>query len=145
MELWEESMGLNDEDPPPSHAPFTGYKDMNATIDHITVGDVPWQCFVAEVRGEVPDDAAKWLSQGHKVYFRHPGAVIDNILKNPSFNGEIDYAPYISIDSNDKRRWSDFMSGNFSWRQADSERIHTFHRSQSVETKDTHSAHQQSL
>lgn len=40
------------------------------------------------------------------------------MLENPDFDGEFDYAPYIDLDMNGERVWSDVMSGNYAWRQS---------------------------
>jgi hypothetical protein len=45
------------------------------------------------------------------------GFVVHEMLSNPDFKKEFDYAPYREYRGG-KQRWSDFMSGNWSWRQA---------------------------
>lgn len=39
------------------------------------------------------------------------------MLANPDFDNEFDVAPYVELDVNGARRRSDFMSGDFPWRQ----------------------------
>ena len=39
------------------------------------------------------------------------------MLSNPDFNNEFDPAPYVELDGKGMRRRSDFMSGDFGWRQ----------------------------
>ncbi|KAE9396973.1 hypothetical protein BT96DRAFT_958047 [Gymnopus androsaceus JB14] len=78
-----------------SRAPFIDHADMFSTIDEIQAGSAPW-----------------------KIWYRDPDTVIANILSNPEFSQDFDTAPYIHMDKAGKRRWSDFMSGNFAWRHA---------------------------
>jgi Plavaka transposase len=42
-----------------------------------------------------------------------------NMLANPTYKGEIDYAPFREYDAlDDTRRWRDFMSADWAWQQA---------------------------
>jgi hypothetical protein len=40
-----------------------------------------------------------------------------DLLGNPEFADRFAYTPYQQFE-NDERRWTDFMSGNWAWRQA---------------------------
>ncbi|KAF7317691.1 C2H2-type domain-containing protein [Mycena kentingensis (nom. inval.)] len=55
---------------------------------------------------------------GYTVCYRAPGEVGANIPDNPELDGLFDVVPYMEVDSNGKRRWSDFMSTNFAWKHA---------------------------
>ena len=39
-----------------------------------------------------------------------------NMLDNPDFDREFDYAPYVEVDKSGQRRWNEPMLGNFAWR-----------------------------
>ncbi|KAL0958413.1 hypothetical protein HGRIS_000554 [Hohenbuehelia grisea] len=41
------------------------------------------------------------------------------MLDNPDYASEFDYSPYIQIDENGDRRWSDFYLLTFAWRHSD--------------------------
>ncbi|KAJ7321837.1 hypothetical protein DFH08DRAFT_818214 [Mycena albidolilacea] len=41
------------------------------------------------------------------------------MLDNPDFDSEFDTTPYVELDRHGQRRWSDFISGNFVWKQCD--------------------------
>jgi len=41
-----------------------------------------------------------------------------NQLANPDFDGEIDLVPKQEFGVDGERKYQDFMSGNWSWRQA---------------------------
>ncbi|KII90591.1 hypothetical protein PLICRDRAFT_106965 [Plicaturopsis crispa FD-325 SS-3] len=114
MELWAASLLPHD-----GHPPFSGHEDMHATIDAIPHGDVPWQSFSVSPAKDVAADAPSWMHTEYDVWFRDPREVVRVMLDNPDFDGEIDFGPYRDFDKDGKRVLKDFMSGDWSWRQAD--------------------------
>ncbi|KAJ3511752.1 hypothetical protein NMY22_g15551 [Coprinellus aureogranulatus] len=72
----------------------------------------------AATRG-LPVPITSWKKKPYEVWFRDPDTVLANMLANPDFNGEFDYQPYVEVDRDGKRRWSDFMSGNHAWTQSE--------------------------
>ncbi|KAJ3990642.1 hypothetical protein F5050DRAFT_1555875, partial [Lentinula boryana] len=102
-----------------SQAPFIDHTDMFQTIDEIQAGSAPWKCFQTVVDDDLPANAPEWQKTSYQVWYRDPDTVITNILSNPEFANDFDVAPYIHTDKAGKRRWCDFMSGNFAWRHAD--------------------------
>lgn len=99
-------------------APFENHQDLLRTIDEIKDGSAPWKCFETEVKENLPSNAPEWQKVSYQVWYRDPDVVITNILANPDFASEFDAAPYVHLDKDGKRRWSDMMSGNFSYRHA---------------------------
>lgn len=113
MELWAAEAIQDGRD-----APFEGHEDLLETIDCITHGDAPWDSFEIGYTGTLPaNDIPTWMLEKYQVYHRDPREVVKNILSNRDFDGDFDYAPYREFRDND-RRWSDFMSGNWCWKQA---------------------------
>ncbi|KAJ7466406.1 hypothetical protein FB451DRAFT_1340593 [Mycena latifolia] len=113
LEMWALSMMKHDD-----LGPFHDYKDIYETIDATTVGDAPWKCFQTEPL----DDSATapaWARQQYDIWYRDPDVVIANMLDNPDFDGAFDTTPYVQVDAQGQRRWSDFMSANFAWRHCD--------------------------
>ncbi|KAH7905400.1 hypothetical protein BJ138DRAFT_1138291 [Hygrophoropsis aurantiaca] len=53
------------------------------------------------------------------VWFRNPRELLRNQLSNPDLDGEFDYTPQRVYTEDNKWLWSDFMTGNWSWKQAD--------------------------
>jgi hypothetical protein len=106
-------------------APFIDHNDMLDSIDSIPIGDVPWESFDIsyEGEGEIPQDAPNWMWEKSTVWYRNPHEVVKNLIANPDFDGEFDYAPYRQF-RNEKREWTDLMSANWAWRQAASIPIH---------------------
>ena len=52
------------------------------------------------------------------VWNRDPREVIKHMLDNSDFNGEFDYAAYREYGEDEKRKYEDFMSGDWAWRQS---------------------------
>ncbi|KAL6298938.1 hypothetical protein BKA93DRAFT_753777 [Sparassis latifolia] len=113
MELWGLSLMKHGD-----LGPFDSYDHMYAVIDDVAEGSAPWKCFVSQGEADLPPNAPNWQSEEYHIWYRDPRTVIANMLDNPDFAGEFDPAPYIHVDASDNRRWSDFMSGNYSWRHS---------------------------
>lgn len=114
LHLWAASMREGD-DPP-----FANHGDLYDTIDAIPHGGVPWSCFSIRFAGDVPEEEPPpWMVADYDVWYCDPRAVIQNQLANPDFKGEIDIAPLQEFKAGGERVWSNFMSGNWAWQQAD--------------------------
>ena len=98
--------------------PFTDSKDLHETIDTIEEGDVPWYSFKVGYNGDRPQGKVpSWMDDSYPVFYRDPRQVVQMFLSNCKFDGNFDYVPYREYE-NDERKWGDFMSGNFCWKQA---------------------------
>ncbi|EIM87672.1 uncharacterized protein STEHIDRAFT_56247 [Stereum hirsutum FP-91666 SS1] len=115
MEIWDEYMS-----PFESFSPYTSARDLLETIDLTTLGDAPWHALNITFSGEAGPTSPSWMSDAYEVWYRDPLIVAQNILDNPDFASEFDYAAYVELGTDGKRRWSDFMSGNLAWRHSDS-------------------------
>ena len=113
LQIWASTLPA-DEDPP-----FINKQHLYDTIDQIELGDAPWHSFSISFDGEVAEgDITPWKHAAYDVWYRDPQVVLKNQLKNPDFAKEMDFAPKEVRDENDKRRYCDFMSGDWVWRQA---------------------------
>lgn len=65
--------------------------------------------------GEVPS----WMEKEYVVWYRCPRNVLHNQIGSPDFASEMNYAPKCVFNNSNKREYSDFMSGNWAWKQAD--------------------------
>jgi Plavaka transposase len=99
-------------------APFNNQEDMHALIDSSVLGDVPWQCLVTAVPKGVSEGAPSWRQTSYEIWYRDPEAVVSAMLSNPDFHGQFDLCPYIDINADGTRRWSNVMSGNIAWRRS---------------------------
>ncbi|KAG2743057.1 hypothetical protein P692DRAFT_20878964 [Suillus brevipes Sb2] len=116
MELWAFRMQQLGE---AASSPFISHKDVYATIDSIRLGDVPWECLSVDLGETIPDDAPSWAERSYQVWYRNPDTIIKNMLDNPDFHQQFDYAPHVTKDHHGQRKWQNFMSGNYAWRQCD--------------------------
>jgi Plavaka transposase len=116
LNLWASTLFKYDD-----HPPFHDHKDLYDTIDATPLGDVPWESFSMSYNGERPDDpedVPAWMNDEFQVWYRDPRTVVRNMLSNPDFDGEIDYAPFRQFGDEDERQYQDFMSGDWAWRHA---------------------------
>jgi hypothetical protein len=56
------------------------------------------------------------MTTNYHIWYRDPQKVIHNIFANPDLADGIDYTPYREFE-NEKRRYCDFMSGDWAWMQ----------------------------
>ncbi|KAG1764199.1 hypothetical protein EDD22DRAFT_979086 [Suillus occidentalis] len=104
-----------------NNPPFADHKDLYDTIDATPLGDVAWESFSLEFSGEKPaEDCPLWMQQSYDVWFQDPHAIVQNMLANSDYVGEIDYTTYREFQEKDKKRhYKDFMSGDWAWNQSD--------------------------
>lgn len=112
LELWALSLMKHDD-----VGPFDTYQQIYEAIDETKLGDAPWKCLKVEPLDTTPDSPA-WKKAECEVWYRDPDTVLTNILSNPDFDGAFDTRPYVHLDKSGKRRWSNFLSANYSWRQS---------------------------
>ncbi|KII96186.1 hypothetical protein PLICRDRAFT_87439 [Plicaturopsis crispa FD-325 SS-3] len=106
---------------PDSPPPFADHNELYEIIDSIEQGDTIWSSFSISYTGPRPlQDVPPWMVAEYDVWYRNPRTVIRNQLANPNAGAEgFDTAPFREFDSNNKRRYQNFMSGNWAYRQAD--------------------------
>jgi len=115
LDLWSAS-GDDGTEPP-----FASHTDLYETIDSIRLGDLRWICFTVKYNGPLPVGEAMvptWMTTEHEVWCRDVRLLIRDQLANPDFDGEIDYSPLRAFGPTGKREWSNFMTGNWAWKQA---------------------------
>lgn len=113
MDIWSSSMAIHDDS-----GPFPSHGDLYEAIDSTALGDAPWSCLKTEVPKPIEAGTPSWKTKEYKIWYRDPEVVIRNMLDNPDFDGGMDYVPYVEVDESGKRRWSNFLSGNFAWRHS---------------------------
>ncbi|KAH8071048.1 hypothetical protein BXZ70DRAFT_1058347 [Cristinia sonorae] len=100
--------------------PFDNHRHMHSTIDAIPLGDAPWHSFTATYTGVKPNhNVPEWMNAEYEVWCRNPRTIIRNMLANPAFKDNFDAAPFREYDSDNVRQYSNLMSGDWAWRQAD--------------------------
>ena len=113
LDLWAESMENSYDSPP-----FESHEHVYETIDATHYGDAPWKCFTVSYSGEASQPCPTWQKDIWEVFYRDPDVVLSQMLGNPDFHGQFDYASYVHLDKGGSRIWSDFMSGNFAFCQS---------------------------
>ncbi|KAH9031532.1 hypothetical protein EDB85DRAFT_2074105 [Lactarius pseudohatsudake] len=104
------------------NVPFSDHTDLYATIDGLTVGDVPWQsftvCHVGELGNDVGESQPKWMSDVHEVFYRDPHLIVRGMLTNPDYEGGMDFGPYRAFDKDGTCVYEHMMGGDWAWEQA---------------------------
>ncbi|KAG2084606.1 uncharacterized protein F5147DRAFT_748792 [Suillus discolor] len=119
MHLW--GLGLTRHGDAP---PFVDHRDLYSTIDKTPIGDVPWQSFSMKYSADDDPNSSltPWMDATYTTWFRDPHTIIHNMLGNPNFKNEIDYAPYREwkgTGDSATRQWRNVMLGDWAWDQAD--------------------------
>lgn len=105
--------------------PILDHNDLHSTIDVIKLGRIPWKSYTVQYNGFRPENAPtpKWMTVKYQLWYRDPREVIHSLFANPDLADGIDYVPYRDFKDG-KRRYCDFMSGDWAWRQC----VSGFHR-----------------
>ena len=113
LDLWSATLLPHNDSPP-----ITDHCDLHSTINTIKLGHVPWKSYTVRYNGLRPENGPtpEWMTTDYQLWYRDPREVIRNIFANPELAGGIDYVPYREFE-NEKRRYSDFMSGDWAWKQ----------------------------
>ncbi|KIJ07413.1 hypothetical protein PAXINDRAFT_90419, partial [Paxillus involutus ATCC 200175] len=100
-------------------SPFTSHEHVYKTIDKIRIGDIPWKCLSMNYTGtRVDENSPSWQKESYQIWYHDPDHVVKVMLENPNFASQFDYTPYHLTDGDGKQRWTNFMSGNYAWRQS---------------------------
>ncbi|KAI9441589.1 hypothetical protein H4582DRAFT_2110402 [Lactarius indigo] len=116
-QLWRASL-INHGVPPDDINLFDSRDSLYATIDATPFGDAVWQGFSLSYSGRRPDNTPEWMTKTYNVWHRDARQLLHNMLANSDFDNEFDYVPFREFDAQKRRRWRDFMSGDWAWREA---------------------------
>jgi Plavaka transposase len=112
--LWAASLAVHNDEPP-----FSNATDLYNAIDSTPLGDLAWESFSLQYNGTQPaSNIPSWMQAEYDVWFRDPQILVQNLLSNPDFKSDFDYAPFQEYTTDGVHRFQDFMSGNWSWHQA---------------------------
>ena len=98
---------------------ISDHADLLQQIDSIPLRNVPWERFSLSYDGPPPETThmPEWKTSEYEVWFCNPRDVIHGILRNPEFNGHIDYATYQEYNDS-QHQYSNMMSGHWVQRQS---------------------------
>ena len=121
--LWAASLAVHDDEPP-----FSNAHHMYDTIDSTPLGDVAWSSLTLHHNGTRPIyNIPSWMEAEYDIWFRNPCSLVHNLLSNPDFESGFNYVPFQERTVDGVHRFCDFMSANWSWRQAVSSRYSLFY------------------
>ena len=114
LSLWGASLAIHESGPP-----FSTAAHLYDTIDSTLLGDTAWESFSLQYNGTQPEsNVPSWMQAEFDVWFRDPRNLVHNLLSNPDFKADFDYAPFQERTGDGRHRFQDFMSGNWAWNQA---------------------------
>jgi len=101
------------------HPPWANAKDLYSTIDQIQHGNAPWRTHIIRYTGPLPaGKPPKWMTQSYELCARDTRIVLHNQLESKDLKGKVNLIPYRQFNAKGKRVYSNFMSGDYAWKQA---------------------------
>ncbi|KAJ6579813.1 hypothetical protein B0H10DRAFT_2341961 [Mycena sp. CBHHK59/15] len=101
-------------------APWKNAAELYATIDAIQHGDAPWRTHLMRYQGPLPPGTPpKWMTQDYELCTRDVRQVLHQQLATSAFRDQVDLVPYRQFNHSGHRVWSNLMSGDWAWKQAD--------------------------
>ena len=92
--------------------------ELYKTIDTIQHGNAPWKTYSFHYKGPLPPTPPLWMMRTYELCTRNTHQVLQQQFTNPNFKDKINYTPYMQFNQAGKRVWSNFMSGDWAWKQA---------------------------
>ncbi|KAF6744017.1 hypothetical protein DFP72DRAFT_1036008 [Ephemerocybe angulata] len=102
--------------------PWASADELYKTLDSIQGGVAPFETYQFKYNGPLPppgQDAPSWMTDTFELCVRDVRHVLHSQISNPDFDGKWNTAPYREFDSKKERVWSNLMSGDWVWREAD--------------------------
>jgi len=111
LELWRAALLKGDAS---TDVPWKSAEEMYNTIDSIQEGDNPWLTYEFCYTGPRPAGIVpKWMDATYELNVRNILVLLEEMLANRDFDGHFDTRPFREYDSDGKRCWSNFMSGDW--------------------------------
>ena len=98
--------------------PWSSAADVCKTIDAIQDGDAPWKTYSFCYQGPLPPTPPQWMTHTYELCVCDTHQVLHQQFSNPEFKDKINYTPYRQSNKAGKHVWSNFMSGDWAWKQA---------------------------
>ncbi|KAF8487903.1 hypothetical protein F5888DRAFT_1796499 [Russula emetica] len=113
LDLWAATVG--------DSAPWKNSKELYAMIDAIKLSESPWKTYTVQYQGPRPlGTAPKWMMQTYVLCAWDSRQVLLHQLETAQYyKDKINLSPYRQFDSNHQRTWSNLMSADWAWTQAD--------------------------
>ncbi|KAH7904691.1 hypothetical protein BJ138DRAFT_1236212 [Hygrophoropsis aurantiaca] len=98
---------------------FNSSRDLENTINEIPYGETPWTSFNVRYTGVVTEHSPSWKRAVYTVHTRNSRSAALNMAASADFEGKFNYIPYEEYTGPNRRQWSDLMSAQWAWKQAD--------------------------
>ncbi|KAF8962421.1 hypothetical protein BDZ97DRAFT_1662882 [Flammula alnicola] len=100
--------------------PWHTAEDLYATIDAIQLGDCPWKMYQVRYQGPVPaQNPPKWMGETYELCARNSRTLLHQQFRTPDFKDKIHYSPYMQFNAAEHRVWTNLLSADWAWVQAD--------------------------
>ncbi|RXW16757.1 hypothetical protein EST38_g9099 [Candolleomyces aberdarensis] len=101
-------------------APWSTAEDLYAMIDSIQTGGAPFKTVYLRYNGPKPPiNPPAWMTATYELCLRDARLVLEQQLQNPEFKSQFETTPYRQFNSAGDRVYSNLMSGDWVWREAD--------------------------
>ncbi|KAJ7719182.1 hypothetical protein DFH07DRAFT_872339 [Mycena maculata] len=101
-------------------APWNNARELYATIDTIQDGQAPWKTHTLRYSGPLPPgQPPKWMTQSYELCTRDTRQLMHNQLGTIVSKDHVNFVLYRQFNHSGKCVWSNLMSGDWSWKQAD--------------------------
>ncbi|KAH9029569.1 hypothetical protein EDB85DRAFT_2074436 [Lactarius pseudohatsudake] len=100
--------------------PWRSAAEMYGTIDSISAGGVAWTTYqLSYSRPQPTGTLPRWMQDTYELNVRNVLSVFEEQLASKEFEGKFEYMPYEEYDKKGSRIYSNLMSGNWAFREAD--------------------------
>ncbi|KAF9522125.1 hypothetical protein CPB83DRAFT_899922 [Crepidotus variabilis] len=98
--------------------PWENSKAMYALLDEIQHGSCSWNSLKMRWNGPLPENPPKWMTETYELCLRDSRKLLHQQLRTPDFKGKTRYVAFRQFDEQGNRVWSDLMSSDWAWKQA---------------------------
>lgn len=115
LDLWLATTLKAGDDTP---LPWSSTEEMYKTIDSIQEGNAPFKTIRFKYSGAIRENAPGWMTQTYELCTRDSRVLLHSQLATTDFSRSFEPRPYRQFDYKNDRVWSNFMSGDWSWKEA---------------------------
>ncbi|KAH6904373.1 hypothetical protein BKA70DRAFT_1193076 [Coprinopsis sp. MPI-PUGE-AT-0042] len=119
LDLWLATKVQATGNPDCEGLPWSSTQDLYKTVDEIQAGSAPFTTVHFQYSGLLPTNPPKWMTQKYDLCLRDTRHVIKNTLSTTDYAKEFNTQPYQQFHHNDDRMYSNLLSGDWAWREAD--------------------------
>ncbi|KAI5886109.1 uncharacterized protein SCHCODRAFT_02673152 [Schizophyllum commune H4-8] len=100
--------------------PWKNAQDVYDSIDSIQASSTPFRSIKMRYTGPLPPGTPpKWMTETYEMFVRDSRLLLHQQLASEQFRDALTPRPYLQFDRDGKRVFSNFMSGDWAFKQAD--------------------------